>query len=100
MPAGQTQSLFSALLPFVILLVVFYFMLIRPQQAQKKKREQMLAGLRKGNRIITIGGIHGEILDIKDDVMTVNISDQPDKVVVRFSRWAVQEVLGKENQPS
>ncbi|MBP7868615.1 MAG: preprotein translocase subunit YajC, partial [Firmicutes bacterium] len=78
---------------------VMYFMVIRPQKTQQKKREEMMAGLRKGNRIVSIGGLHGEILDIKDDVLLVNVSEQSEKVIIRVAKWAVQEVIGKDNQP-
>jgi len=87
------------LLPFVVLIGVMYFMVIRPQKTQQKKREEMMAGLRKGNRIVSIGGLYGEILDIKDDALLVNVVDQGEKVIIRVAKWAVQEVIGKDNQP-
>ena len=97
--AASGQSLIGMLLPFAVLIGVMYFMVIRPQKTQQKKREEMMAGLRKGNRIVSIGGLHGEILDIKDDVLLVNVSDQGERVVIRCAKWAVQEVIGKDNQP-
>ncbi|MEA4883471.1 MAG: preprotein translocase subunit YajC [Clostridia bacterium] len=100
MQPGQSQNLLVTLLPFAVLMVVFYFMLIRPQQTQKKKRETMLSGLRKGNRVVTIGGIHGEIVEIKDDALIVNVADQGERIIMRFSKWAVQDTVGKENQQS
>ena len=97
--AASGQNLIGALLPFVVLMGVLYFMVLRPQKTQQKKREEMMAGLRKGNRIVSIGGLYGEILDIKDDALLVNVADQGEKVVIRFGKWAVQEVIGKGNQP-
>jgi len=97
--AAQGQSLIGMLLPFAVLIGVMYFMVIRPQKTQQKKREEMMAGLRKGNRIVSIGGLYGEILDIKDDVLLVNVSDQGEKAIIRVAKWAVQEVIGKDNQP-
>ena len=97
--AASGQSLIGMLLPFVVLIGVMYFMVIRPQKTQQKKREEMMAGLRKGNRIVSIGGLHGEILDIRDDALLVNVADQGERVVVRLAKWAVQEVIGKDNQP-
>ncbi len=97
--AASGQSLIGALLPFVVLMGVLYFMVLRPQKTQQKKREEMMAGLRKGNRIVSIGGVFGEIVDIKDDALLVNIADQGEKVMVRFAKWGVQDVIGKENQP-
>jgi preprotein translocase subunit YajC len=97
--AASGQSLIGMLLPFAVLIGVMYFMVIRPQKTQQKKREEMMAGLRKGNRIVSIGGLYGEILDIKDDVLLVNVSDQGERAIIRVAKWAVQEVIGKDNQP-
>ena len=97
--AASGQSLIGMLLPFAVLIGVMYFMVIRPQKTQQKKREEMMAGLRKGNRIVSIGGLYGEILDIKDDALLVNVVDQGEKVIIRVAKWAVQEVIGKDNQP-
>jgi len=85
------------LLPFVVLMVLFYFMLIRPQKKQQQQRDAMIAGLRKGNRVVTIGGVYGEIVDIKDDAVMINIAGQGERLVVRLAKWGVQDVLGKDN---
>ncbi|HHY99350.1 MAG TPA: preprotein translocase subunit YajC, partial [Firmicutes bacterium] len=74
------------------MIVVFYFMLIRPQQIQQKKRQEMLASLRKGNHVVTVGGIYGEIVDIKEDALILKIADN---VNVRTTKSAVGSVLGK-----
>lgn len=71
---------------------IFYFFLIRPQQTQQKKRREMLDSLRKGNTVITIGGIYGQIVEVKDDSLIVQIADN---VRVRTVRGAVNSVLGK-----
>jgi len=88
---SQQAGWLGVLLPFIAVFVVFYFLLWRPQQQQQKERKEMLAGLHKGDRIITLGGIHGVITDIKDDVLTVRIGD---KVEVRLDRNGVGQVKG------
>lgn len=96
--AGTVQStggLLSLLLPFAVFLGVFYFFVMRPQAIQEKKRREMLAGLRKGNTVVTVGGIYGKIVDIKDDDITVEIAD---RVNVRMTRQAVARVLGKQTE--
>ncbi|HHY62079.1 MAG: preprotein translocase subunit YajC [Bacillota bacterium] len=95
--AGQAPSLLGALLPFVVLMLLFYFMIIRPQKKQQQQRDAMIAGLRKGNRITTIGGIYGEIVDIKDDAVLLNVASQGERLIVRVAKWGVQDVLGKDN---
>ncbi|NPV80094.1 MAG: preprotein translocase subunit YajC [Firmicutes bacterium] len=79
------------------MIVVFYFMLIRPQQIQQKKRQEMLASLRKGNHVVTVGGIYGEIVDIKEDALILKIADN---VNVRTTKSAVGSVLGKDPKQS
>ena len=74
--------------------LLFLFFVIRPQQQQQKKRREMLAGLQKGDKIITIGGIYGVIKDIKDDELTVQVSDS---VNIKFARYGVDRVLSSED---
>jgi preprotein translocase subunit YajC len=59
----------AGFLPIIVMFVIFYFLLIRPQQIQKKKRREMLASLKKGDRVVSIGGIYGMIKEIKDDTV-------------------------------
>jgi len=79
-------------LPFILLLVLFYFLLIRPQQKQQKQRQEMLGNLNKGDRVVTIGGIHGVIKEIneEEDVLTVRIADN---VNIKVSRQGIDSVL-------
>lgn len=82
----------AALMPFIIMLVVFYFLLIRPQQKQQKQREQMLQAIKKGDKVVTVGGIHGEVVAAKDDVLTLRIAD---KVQVKINRSGIGYVKSK-----
>jgi preprotein translocase subunit YajC len=75
---------------FGALFFIFYFLLVRPQQKERKKHEQMLAGLKKGDKVITSGGLHGEISGIKDDVITMEIAP---KVRVQVSRRFIAGLL-------
>ena len=62
-------------LPFALIIVIFYFLIIRPQGKQQKEREGMLNSLKKGDQILTSGGIIGKILDMHDgDILTIEIS--------------------------
>ncbi|NLX91327.1 MAG: preprotein translocase subunit YajC [Firmicutes bacterium] len=84
------QNALVSFLPIILLFVVFYFFLIRPQQAQQKKRREMLSSLAKGDRVVTIGGIHGMIKEIKDDIVVLRVADN---VNIRLSRYGVERVL-------
>jgi len=93
MQAAQGSGFAGSLLTLVIMFAVFYFLLIRPQQLQQKKRKEMLDGLKKGDKVITVGGIHGEITAIQDDELMVRVAD---KVELRMSRGSISRVKGKE----
>ena len=70
--------------------VLFYFMLIRPQQKKDKAVKKMLAELKTGDRITTIGGIYGRIVSIKDDILTIEVGAEKSKLII--ARWAVRSV--------
>jgi preprotein translocase subunit YajC len=93
--AGTAASfLASPIWMILIMFAIFYFLLIRPQQTQRKKHEEILAALKKGDRVITTGGIHGEISGIKDDVVTIEIAPQ---VRIKVSRSHIAGLLKKED---
>jgi len=83
------------LLPFILIFVIFYLLLIRPQMKQQKKKQIMIKELVKGDKVITIGGLHGTIEGIKEkeEVLILKIADN---VKVNVSRSAVTSK--KENK--
>jgi len=80
-----TQVLF-----FAAIFAIFYFLLIRPQQKQKRDREQMLSALKKGDRIVTTGGLHGTVTGLNEHTVTVRVADQ---VKLEFDRSAVGRIM-------
>ncbi|MBE0433993.1 preprotein translocase subunit YajC [candidate division WOR-3 bacterium] len=72
--SGQSNPIMS-LLPLVLIFVVFYFLLILPQQRKQKQHRQLLSELQKGDRVATSSGIHGTIVNVKDDAVTLLIAD-------------------------
>ena len=75
---------------WIAIFVVFYFLLIRPQQMQQKRHREMLGRLKKGDRVLTRGGLYGVIVEIKDNLVTLELAQN---VRVRADRTAVQSVL-------
>jgi preprotein translocase subunit YajC len=78
---------YSSILMLVLLLVIFYFMLIRPENKRKKQAEQMRNSLKKGDKITTIGGIVGTIVQVTDNTIVIETSD--DRVRMELTKWAV-----------
>ena len=74
----------------VVMVAIMYFLMIRPQKKKEKAVKNMLAALKPGDRICTIGGIYGTITAIKDDVVTISVG--PDKVRLVFIRGAIASV--------
>lgn len=88
---GQAPG-YSYILLWGSLIAIFYFLIIRPQQQQRKKITEMLNNLKKGDRVITGGGIHGRITSLEDNVVTVEIAD---KVNIKLNRSSVAGVVQK-----
>ena len=78
--------------PFIVMFAIFYFLVIRPQRNAQKKREQMLDALKKGDDVVTSGGILGTVVGLKEDVVIVKIDDQ---VKVKVQKSAVTGVVPK-----
>jgi len=70
---GQQQSPITALLPFLAIAVVFYFIFFRPQQKQQKQHQTFLQGLKKGDEVVTQSGLIGEVVQVEDRVVTINV---------------------------
>ena len=77
----------STMLMLIMMIAVFYFMLIRPENKRKKEAEQMRSSVKKGDKITTIGGIVGTVVDVKENNIVVETS--ADQVRIEFAKWAV-----------
>jgi len=75
--------------PLVLMFVVLYFLLIRPQQKRQKTRNMMLGNLKKGDKVVTIGGLHGTIMELTDDTVILRVNDV---TKLTFERSAVNAV--------
>ena len=82
----------APLLLWVAIFVVFYFMMIRPQQLQQRRYREMLGRLKKGDRVLTRGGLYGVVVEIKDNQVMLELAQN---VRVRAERSAVQSVVNK-----
>jgi len=83
-------NIFSQMLPLIFLFGIFYFLIIRPQQKQAKEHKEMLETLKKGDRIITSGGLIVEVLKPEEDFIKVKLNDD---VVAKLSKEYVSKKL-------
>ena len=86
----------SFLIPLLLVGLIFYFIVIRPGSKERKQREAQLKALKKHDKVITNAGIHGTVVALDDDTVTLRI-DEKNNVRVKFSRTAVWQVLGDED---
>ena len=92
-PAGGAPDAMLQLLPIVLIFVVFYFLLIRPQQKKMKQHQAMVDGLRRGDQVVTQGGVIGKVAKVKEDgEIEVEIADG---VKVRVVKATIAQVLSK-----
>lgn len=84
-PTGGAMA--SPILMMVLMLVIFYFILIRPENKRKKEAEQMRSAVKKGDKIVTIGGIVGVVVDVKENRIVIETS--ADQVRMELEKWAI-----------
>ena len=92
-PPDPKVAMLLQLLQFLPLFLILYLLLIRPQQQQKKKLNEMLKTLKKGDRVLTTGGIIGTVIGVDDAKAVLKIADD---VKVEFSKTAIVQVLVAE----
>ncbi len=88
---GQGNALLS-FLPFLLIIVIMYFLMIRPQSKKQKEKQRMLEAMKKGDNVVTLGGIHGKVVGFTDDNKTV-IVKVDDNVKLKIDKSAVNAVM-------
>ena len=88
-PGGGAGSVVTQLVFFAAIFAIFYFLLIRPQQKQKREREDMLRAVKRGDRVVTSGGLHGTVASLDDQTVTVRVTEQ---VRLVFDRSAIGRI--------
>ena len=83
----------TTIITFVLIILIFYFLIIRPQKKRDKETKAMLAAMKKGDRVVTIGGIHGTIITVKDQTVVVKVDDS---ARIEFSKSAISTVVNKD----
>lgn len=87
---GQEGGLLGFILPLVLMFAVFYFLLIRPQQKRQKERNSMLNALQEGDKVITIGGLHGTIVELTESSAILKVGENSR---LTFERSAINTVV-------
>ncbi len=91
----QSSGMGSMVLSIVLMLAVFYFLLIRPQKKKEKEAKNMRDSLMVGDELVTIGGIVGKVIKIKDDEVTIETGSN--KTRLTFKKWGINQVLTEKD---
>jgi preprotein translocase subunit YajC len=83
----------TMLIMFAGIILIFYFLIIRPQRKRQKETDKMLAAIKKGDKIVTIGGIHGSIKSVSDQTVIVKVDDN---TTMKFNRTAIHSVANTD----
>lgn len=94
--AAGAPSTLASFVPMILIFVVFYFLLIRPQQKKARQQQEFLSALKKGDEVVSSGGIYGKITGLTDSVVTLEIADN---VRIKVSRQAISMPAAAAQQP-
>lgn len=89
---NSTMQMLSTLVTFGLVFVIFYFLIIRPQNKKQKDAQKMIEAVKKGDRIVTIGGIHGTVHAVKETTVVVKVDEE---ARLEFSKSAIASVVSK-----
>ena len=90
---GGGGQLITMLVTFGLIIVVFYFLVIRPQNRKQKAAKKMLENIRRGDRVLTVGGLHGFVDSVNEDSVIIKVDEN---VKIKFSKSAVSQILERK----
>ena len=93
--AAAQGSSFVTIGMFVLIFVIFYFFIIRPQNKKQKETERMINAIKKGDKVITIGGLHGEVSAVREKTFVIKVEDGSK---MEFSRSAISTVVNPNSE--
>jgi len=89
MPGAQTASPMMQMIPFILIFFIFYFLVIKPEKDKQKERKERIAGLKKNDQVVTAGGVHGTVVNVKTTTVILRIDDS---VKIEVDKEAVSTV--------
>ena len=92
---GAAPNPIIQFLPVIIIFAIFYFLLIAPMRKRQKALQNLVESLKKGDKVVTNGGLHGEVASVKDDIVMLSVAEN---VKVRVSKSAIAGMQGQEGQ--
>ena len=97
--SGGPAAMISQMFPLIVIFGIFYLLVLRPQQKEKKKHAEMLKNIKRGDQIITSGGIHGMVVGFKEALLEVKISDEAKMLLERGDVRSLKSTAPAETSP-
>ncbi len=91
--AGGSGQMVTTFITFGLVILIFYFLIIRPQNKKQKEAKRMLEALKKGDKVVSIGGIHGTVVSVKDQTVVVKVDDN---TKLEFTKSAIASVVTED----
>ena len=95
--AANGGSMWTTFITFGVIILIFYFLIIRPQRKRDKEAKAMIDAIKKGDKVVTIGGIRGTVAVVKDNTVVLKVDDN---TRIEFSKSAISQVLNKKEEPA
>ncbi len=95
-PEGGESNPLLSFLPFILIIVVIYFFMIRPQAKKAKEQKKFRENIQKGDKVVTIGGLHGKVLEVEDNTFVVDIGSNQ-KVTLEKSAVSMESTQGSQS---
>jgi len=92
---NSSMSMVSTLITFGLVFVIFYFLIIRPQNKKQKEAKKMIEAVKKGDSVVTIGGVHGVVTSVKEGTVVVKVDED---CKIEFSKSAISAVVPKNDE--
>ncbi|HUV37400.1 MAG TPA: preprotein translocase subunit YajC [Patescibacteria group bacterium] len=88
-------SLLTSFIPILLIFVIFYFLLIRPQQKKQKQHQTMISAVKKGDKIVTNGGMYGTVADVKEHIIVLRIAEN---VKIELVKGSIATVVAQKEE--
>lgn len=92
-PGGEASNPLAVFFPLILIFLVFYFLIIRPQKKKEDTRKKMVEAVKKNDRVVTIGGVHGTVTQVDESSVLVQVDNN---TKLRIEKSALSSVTGKE----
>ena len=90
-------SFIQLIIPFALMFGIMYFLMIRPQKKKEKERKESISRVRRNDKVVTSGGIHGKVLNVKENIIILNIDDKKE-VTMKIDKNAISTVVPSEEE--